>query len=383
MNKTEDERSVTFSCLKIRQPIGEFFIAVIRSDILCEIAKFDVRRVLQDERDIERYLGIQRPLKGKRVNDLEKYVRYFDATFPTSIIISVEAECAYYDENSNTMTLSNINRETLGDSVAFEGIARVLDGQHRIAGLFGYDGHEFYLTVTIFVGIDIADQAQIFSTVNLEQTKVNKSLAYDLFALAISRSPQKTCHNVAVALDQDPTSPFHKSIKRLGVATEGRFTETITQATFVESLLKYMSKDPRTDRDILLRGKTLKKANAEELEKLPLRNLFIEEKDMIIADLIRNYFSAVDKMWPVAWDFTGRGLMLNKTNGFKALMRVFRPAYRQFAAPGEIVETDQFLTLFRKSDLKDKDFTTDRFAPGTSGESELYRTLLRELHLEA
>lgn len=191
MNKTKDERSVTFSCLKIRQPIGEFFIAVIRSDILCDIAKFYVRRVLQDERDIERYLGIQRPLKGKRVNDLEKYVRYFDATFPTSIIISVEAECAYYDENSNTMTLSNINRETLSDSVPFEGIARVLDGQHRIAGLFGYDGHEFYLTVTIFVGIDIADQAQIFSTVNLEQTKVNKSLAYDLFALATSRSPQK------------------------------------------------------------------------------------------------------------------------------------------------------------------------------------------------
>ncbi len=75
--------------------------------------------------------------------------------------------------------------------------------------------------------------------------------------------------------------------------------------------------------------------------------------------------------------------MLNKTNGFKALMRVFRPAYRQFAVPGEMVATDQFLRLFRKSELNDNDFTTDRFAPGTSGESELYRTLLHQLHLEA
>ncbi len=285
MPKIEDDKSITFPCLRIHQPIGEFFIGVIRSDVLCEIAHFDVRRVLQDKRDVERYLGIQRPLVDRRVKDLEKYVRFFDATFPTSIIIAVDAETAYFDEKLGNMTLKNVIRETEDDTIIFQHIARVLDGQHRIAGLFDYEGDNFFLNVTIFVGIDIADQAQIFSTVNLEQTKVRKSLAYDLFALAKSRSPQKTCHNVAVALDQDPGSPFHKRIKRLGVATEGRFTETISQATFVEALQRYMSKDPRTDRDLLLRGKTIKKANADELEKLPLRNLFIEEQDMFIACL--------------------------------------------------------------------------------------------------
>ena len=106
------------------------------------------------------------------------------------------------------------------------------------------------------MGTDIAEQAQIFSTVNLEQTKVNRSLAYDLFALAKSRSPQKTCHNVVVALDQDKTSPFYQRIKRLGANTEGRYGETITQATFVEALQKYISADPKGDRDVLLRGKS-------------------------------------------------------------------------------------------------------------------------------
>ena len=68
----------------------------------------------------------------------------------------------------------------------------MIDGQHRIAGLYKYEGEVgFDINVTIFVGTDIADQAQIFSTVNLEQTKVNRSLAYDLFALAHSRSPKK------------------------------------------------------------------------------------------------------------------------------------------------------------------------------------------------
>ena len=59
----------------------------------------------------------------------------------------------------------------------------------------------FDILVSLFVGSDIADQAHVFATVNLEQTKVGKSLAIDLFELARTRSPIKTCHNVAVALD--------------------------------------------------------------------------------------------------------------------------------------------------------------------------------------
>src|SRR5882762_10468420 len=95
-----------------------------------------------------------------------------------------------------------------------------------------FSPNTFQLSVSVFVDIDMEDQAYIFSTVNLAQTKVNRSLAYDLFELANSPSPQKTCHNIAVALDTITVSPFHKRIKRLGSATPGRNSETITQATF-------------------------------------------------------------------------------------------------------------------------------------------------------
>ena len=83
----------------------------------------------------------------------------------------------------------------------------------------------FEVNVAIFIGVDIADQAAIFSTVNLAQTKVNRSLVYDLFEYSKTRSPEKTCHDVAVLLDRVPESPFFEKIKRLGVATEGRFGE--------------------------------------------------------------------------------------------------------------------------------------------------------------
>ena len=42
---------------------------------------FDVRRVLQQDRDVERYLGIQRPLNNRRVTALQQYVNFYDASF--------------------------------------------------------------------------------------------------------------------------------------------------------------------------------------------------------------------------------------------------------------------------------------------------------------
>ena len=53
------------------------------------------------------------------------------------------------------------------------------------------NGKAFDLPVTVFPTIEIADQAYIFATVNIAQTKVNSSLAYDLLAYARSRSPEQ------------------------------------------------------------------------------------------------------------------------------------------------------------------------------------------------
>lgn len=379
MGTERQRKSVTFPCIAVKQPIGEFYVGVMPFRALCDVAFFDVRRVLQEDRDVERYLGIQRPLSNRRVADLKEYVRVFDATFPTSIIIAVKQRCAFYDPAEGRMMFAESIDQQGEEDIQFGNIARVIDGQHRIAGLYDYDGEEFDLVVSIFVGIDIADQAQIFSTVNLQQTKVNKSLAYDLFALAKTRSPQKTCHNVAVALDQDEASPFHRRIKRLGVATEGRERETITQATFVEALMPYLSRDARRDRDVLLRGGSLKKATDVELNMMPLRNLFIEEKDIEIAELVFNYFEAIKRRWPVAWDRMERGYMLNKTNGFRALMRLFRDVYARLATPGQIVEIERFEHVFSMSSLRDDDFNTEKFVPGNTGQSDMYHALAEEI----
>lgn len=381
----DEEFSIELPCVRVSQPLGDFYVASIDSTILGQITFADVRR-LTEEREVDRYLGIQREVNPKRIKELGQYVNTVDACFPTAVILAVPGRCADFDPDRRILTLHTaLDDANEGHKVNRLEIARVLDGQHRIEGLKALsEGHDpFEVNISVFIDMDIESQAYLFSVVNLAQTKVNKSLVYDLFEYSHSRSPQKTSHQIAVALDTVDKSPLHKRIKRLGVATHGRFTETLTQATFVESILPYLSDDPVKDRDIFLRGKKPLTATSQELRRTIFRNMFLEERDLEIADVVFNFFTAVSEKWSTAWNSSGDGMILNKTNGFKAFMRLLRPAYLHLAKPGEVVGPGSFLTLLRKSRLEDKDFNTDNFKPGTSGELALYRSLLNDLNLSA
>jgi DGQHR domain-containing protein len=379
---TEDEFSVDLPCVRVSQPIGEFYVASIDAKTLIHITYADVRR-LTGEREVDQYLGIQREVSPKRVKEIGRYVNTVDACFPSAVILSVPGRCATYNDDTRTLTLQTSLDGKDENQVNQMQIARVLDGQHRIEGLKSLaEGRPpFEVNVSIFVEMDIESQAYLFSVVNLAQTKVNKSLVYDLFEFARARSPQKTSHKLAVALDSDRASALFHRIKRLGVATHGRFTETLTQATFVESLMPYISDDPVKDRDDYLRGSKPVRAESAELRRTIFRNMFLEERDLEIGDIIYNFFAAVSGRWSVAWNAGGDGVMLGKTNGFRALMRLLRPAYLHLGKPGDVVSEGQFKTLLNKATITDEQFTIDNFKPGTSGETALYHRLMHELNL--
>ncbi|MCM0752393.1 hypothetical protein DEA98_17580 [Brucella pseudogrignonensis] len=217
---TEDARKVVISAIRIQQPIGDIYVGSIPAKTLVEITDFDIRQLVT-ERGIDSYLGIQRELDTRRVREIQQYVRGSDATFPTAVVLAIPEKCVAIespcdaDDRFVRMTLSNYPDDADPENAVFyRHIARVIDGQHRIRGLEGYDGTDFDVNVSIFIDADIADQASIFATVNLAQTKVNKSLVYDLFELSKSRSPEKTCHSVVVALESTPDSPFYRKNKK-------------------------------------------------------------------------------------------------------------------------------------------------------------------------
>ena len=64
------DKPLELSVLKVRQPIGEFFIASIKAKDLVDISYSDVRRLAKDQRDLEKYLGIQRPVSNKRIKEI-------------------------------------------------------------------------------------------------------------------------------------------------------------------------------------------------------------------------------------------------------------------------------------------------------------------------
>lgn len=379
----ETRLSIELPCFQLKQPMGEFFVCKISAKDLCKITYFDIRKML-GENEIDEYIGMQRKVDKNRVKDLQQYVNTLDACFPSSIVLAVDARSAEYDERKHVLRLTNdpMPEDNRDKPILFHDIARVIDGQHRIEGLKGLtDNATFEVTVSIFVGLDIEDQAYIFSTVNLAQTKVNKSLVYDLYDFARFRSPQRTCHNIVIAFDRRAGSPFEHRIKRLGSATEGRGRETLTQATFVEALMPYISSNPSVDRDLLRRGKALPKPDQETLKRVIFRNLFIEEKDTDIALIIYNYFLAIRRRWPEAWNSLEPGSMLSRTNGFKAFMRFLRPLYRTLDPKQGVPTEAAFARWLEKIELNDDEFNTTRFVPGTSGESELLNTLVDQAGL--
>lgn len=373
-----NQNSLSIPVFPVRQNIGTFYTGVIPAKSLFEVCKFDFRRI-HDRGGRKEFLGIQRELKSNRIKEIAKYIRTSDAVFPTSIVISVDEKCAQLEGKGgywNLILSEYIDPEDQRMNIPYDSIASIIDGQHRLKSFEDIQDIVFDLPVSIFVGIDDAVEATIFSTVNLAQTKVNRSLVYDLFSLDRTRSPEKTAHEIAVALDSLEGSPFEGKIKRLGSATEGRFGETLSQATVVKGILPYISKDPLTDRDIGKRVGFWPAATSSDFERRPFYPFFQNDEDeKILANLI-NFFSAVSKRWPEAWAYTGKGSVLAKTNGYNGLMRYFRHCYLHLTSEPSVVEEDKFAAVLRRSNLTDQGFTTVEYAPGSSGASKLYRDLL-------
>ena len=279
---------------------------------------------------------------------------------------------AVYDEDKNILSIKDE-----------ESVASVLDGQHRIAGLKHFkDGDDFDCIVTIFIDLELEDQAIIFSTINTEQKKINKSLAADLAEFYNSRSPQRTCHNIARALRANEKSPFYGMISILGSAKKDE-GESLTQYQFVKELLRHITKNPLEDRDILKRkdfwgNKQKLTCTDKEKKTLCLRPLFVkDESDVKIAQVILNYFSAVRKKWPNSWNNVENNNILNKTTGFIALMDLFKDVYLKIDK--EIPTIDDFYTIFENVNLEDGEFTREKYPSGGDGVGKLLKPFKKSI----
>ncbi len=379
------EHGVTVSVQSVCQPIGEFFVGAMTAADILRISSFDFRRMSYSGGYIS-LMGIQRRVDPSRAKKIEKYALTVDPCFPTSIVLSVSEDCARI-RNEGTPGASIEITAYLDDSdpnlnIPLSDSTAIIDGQHRLKGIEQSGRTDLVLPVTIFLGIDEATEAYIFSTVNLAQTKVNKSLVYDLFALDEKRSPERTCHDTVVALDKMPESPFQNTIKRLGTATLDRRGETLSQATVVKGLLPYVTSDALADRD---RGKRFgfwdPVDGPENLRRI-FRHFFVSNQDEKIIAVMVNYFSAIAERWEADWNKSGEGTMIKRTNGYLAFMRFLRPAYLSLTTTNEVPSKGDFLEIMNRVKIEDGGFNPTAFPAGSSGAKRLFDKLVADTGLK-
>ena len=371
------------SYIEVKQPIGKFYSVAMKCSDLLEIANYDIRRIERDEaNNIDTYFGIQRNPSQNRLKEISEYVTYVDATFPTSIVIAINT----FEDEEADIPIKNISIENNKLKIRKnEKVAQILDGQHRLLGLKKAIENkglfaekiktDFDLIVTIYLDMDPESQSMIFATINKAQTKVNKSLVYDLYDLANSRSPLRTAHNIVRVLNENIKSPLKDKIKMLGVADD-KESETIAQATLVECIVSYISKNALRDRDISKRGEKLLLDNDN---KLFFRKWFIEEKDILIARTLLNYFLAIKSKWKIAWD---ENTILVKSTGIIAFMKFLPKIIEKHPLNDNELTKGVFDKVLSSITLKDKDFINENFPSGGVGQRNLREILITESDLK-
>lgn len=336
--------------IEIEQPIGTFYLTSMPATALYDVV--EVRPHGEDDSE-----GVQRELSERRANDIRDFCSDTDAVFPTPIVISIKQNVPYNIDTKNQII-------TLPDSMK---VGEVIDGQHRLWGInrSPYKGC-FELPVVLMFNLTLQEKAYIFSIVNKTQTKVNRSLIYNLFGLTTNRSPYKTAHEIARACNQNEASPFYRRLKMLGKKTPNQTSASLSQGTFVKQLVELISKNPEDDARRWKRGDKL-----IDIETLPLRKYFIEEQDNVIMKIIENCFSALKIVFPAEWNRPDNNILW-KTTGFCGVMI----ALNNIVSKGiekKSLTVEFFMTIFRrfKADIESNNIQlTSRDFPGGGGQNQ-------------
>ena len=343
-------------CLEVTQPMGTYYVSKMRIDVIKNL--FVVNR--REDRE-----GVQRKLDLKRKKAITEYCSDPDAIFPTPIIMSIRSEDVVDFTEKNGFCTFEIK-----DNVKLP----VIDGQHRIYGILDSElPKDYELPVVFMFDITQEEEAYVFSTINFNQKKVDKSLIYELFDVYQTRSPQKTCHEVAKALNDNIDSPFYRRLKVLGKKESEN--ETLSQGTFVYHLLPLIC--PRDKAESVAR-QIKRKENVTEYPNCQFNKYFMNEEDSTIYKILFNYFTAAKNIFDEEWN--NKQYILTKSTGYGGLMIALNNLYdicqKQKSASVSFFEKI-FDVLRCQLSSEGIRLTSDSFQSNEKGQKELADAILK------
>jgi DNA phosphorothioation-associated DGQHR protein 1 len=336
--------SIAVPALRVEQPLGVFYVTKLSAQILLEVTYSDPFRILgpSEREGLYPSTGDQREESKIKLREISNFINTAEAAFPNSIILG-----ANYHEDGELEEHADIRWriETKDDDDCIRlviptraKLATIIDGQHRLHG-FEYasaDKREMDLLCAVYLDLPYPYQAYLFATINFNQKKVDRSLAYLLFGVNIEQeppeswSPEKTAVFLCRKLNTDEQSPFYRHIKVAAKDDEKLFGNkskdvswVVSTATVVDGTLKLFSSNPKKDRDLMHR-KTIEQGRSRVMlgnDPTPLRELYKLTNDLAIYTAVKNFFLAVKQVF---WESASEGSYIKKTVGIQALFDILR-----------------------------------------------------------
>lgn len=328
------ENFIEVPAIYVHQPFGGFYITSIRVSQLIQVC-YSFPAVYGDEI----LNGVQRGLNKKRIKDIADYSQTDSALFPNSIILSANI---LKDGTVPEKDAWEISAEDKLIVPTNKKIASIVDGQHRIEGLKkaleeGQLDENFSLVCAIYFELTSPQQAEVFATINFNQQKVDKSLAYQLFGYDLDSTesdywaPDTLAIYFSRLLNKEQSSAFFNKVN-FGMKKEFQKVEidekeivqwSISTSTIVEGITRLISTNPTADRYVLHKKKLMRNKRdvlKKNKSQAPLRDEYIKNYDSQLYDLIDGYFNFWNEF---AWQNQPTSFM-HKTIGIQALFDVLK-----------------------------------------------------------
>jgi DNA phosphorothioation-associated DGQHR protein 1 len=393
--------------IRVHQPLGTFYAFSLGADVLDRITysqPAEVMERLEQETDENKggysIFGTQRGENKKRLDEIASFIRTTEATFPNAIILAAnyDQEGRYIEDEARRWTVEGSAEGPwmLRIPSSSERSASIIDGQHRLHAFNRLPPdapqRSMELLCVVFLELPTPYHAYVFATINFNQKKVDRSLAYELFGFDVDErpaqfwSPETLAVYLTRLMNTEKESPLFRSI--FPVADSDKlFSDTdaqassdvrVSMATIVDGILRLLSKNPKEDRNIIRRpeNKELGRKSLSSINGVPLRTLYIQGNDKAIYDLLCNYFAAVRF---TVWATAGNGSYLRKTVGVQALFDVLRELLISKPVTAANFSYDALvMTLTPCSNL---DPTGDKYQASGIGRSDIRRELLQALKM--
>ncbi|WP_445777787.1 DGQHR domain-containing protein [Shewanella sp.] len=374
----ENDMFYTSTAIKLEQPLGVFYVFKIPASKLIEVA-FSMAAYNQDGK----LSGVQRKLKQDRIKQIALYTGATNATFPSPIILS-----ANFDNEGHFVDDENLRWQVIENQLFIptnQQLASIIDGQHRIEGIKEAakkdNFSDFDVLCSVYFDLAFAQQAEIFTSINYNQKKVDKSVAYELFGYDLEDtdinnwSPDTLAIYFSRILNKDSKSPLYGHIYSSIDGDKKHEEWFVSTACLVESICLLLTNDATRDRYTIHQssffGASGRKRLKEVKSNAPLRELYINRKDKDILNIVVSFLEKINQL---GW-FKSSDLVTTKTIGFLAMFEVLKEVLQK----NNIENVDNVSKLFDfLNDVKVDDLHKDSFSFSGIGKSQVKKILKGE-----